>query len=217
MKPGGFWEAMNAGRHSERRGKRGVGGNVASRLLGFSRVPTLLGPLAGDQILRVVPDTGLETAHPRGCSCQARATSGVPFTKRGGECPGSGPASPDGLARYAGTRRGAQKARGQRSRPQAGRRPATPLGRRRGGPAARPGAGQVRGRGAVLGDPAHCARPSPSAAPGAAPAPARAGGGAAASAATRAGRRRHGKPPTARAACPSAQEARGRRWGHGAW
>lgn len=44
MKPGGFWEARNAGRHSERRGKRGVGGNVASRLLGFSRVPTLLGP-----------------------------------------------------------------------------------------------------------------------------------------------------------------------------
>lgn len=84
--------------------------------------------------------------------------------------------------------------------------------------AARRGAGQVRGRGAVLGDPAHCVRPSPSATPGASPVPARREleeelqrprllgqvGGA------RGSCRRRGLPVPA---C----RRRGRRWGHGAW
>lgn len=84
--------------------------------------------------------------------------------------------------------------------------------------AARRGAGQVRGRGAVLGDPAHCVRPSPSATPGASPVPARREleeelqrprllgqvGGA------RGSYRRCGLPVPA---C----RRRGRRWGHGAW
>lgn len=113
MKPDGFWEAQNAGSHSERCGKRGVRGYRDFKVPGLLQNRHFYCAesgytLARDQTFQVVPDTGIETAHPRRCSCQARATSGVPFTKRGGECPESGPASPDGLARYAGTEGGAQ-------------------------------------------------------------------------------------------------------------
>lgn len=89
------------------------GGTLASRFLGSSRTATFTGPRAATHWPGIKhfewPQTQRpQTAHPRRCSCQARATSGVPFTKRGGECPESGSASPDGLARYAGTKGGAQ-------------------------------------------------------------------------------------------------------------
>lgn len=44
--------------------------------------------------------------------CQARATSGVQFRKRGGEGLGTGPTTPDSLARYARTGGGAQRSQG---------------------------------------------------------------------------------------------------------
>lgn len=186
--------------------RRGECGFAARR---FPQSPTLLGPgrlysgLRSNTSQR--PQRQDLSSLSAGIQADAPARHGRPLASGLGSVAArareSDLTASEGLARYARTRGGAQKGQGLAARPMGPRATANPasVARPTLGPATEGGPEQVRGRGAVLGDPAHCARPSHDPAP--------AGGGAAAFTGTPAGRRRQVNPPAARAAGPRAPEA----------
>lgn len=191
MKPGRFWEALRAGRRCEGCGKRGVGSKVASRLLASPRAPISLGlgPL----------HTGLRSNTSRWPQRQDFRRHRAPIQAD----------APARRGRPLASRSASQAAAAQQPAP--GPQTAWP---------GRPGAGEARAaaaharaagrtgalaRGGAWGS---CARHAPRPRGPRSPRPGASGGGAAAAAATRAGWRRRGNPPTARATGPRAAEAR---------